>query len=74
MDAHDAQTNVAAKLPMIKPNEFELWRMRIEQNFMVQDYTLWDIIMYGDSFSPSYSDVVLEGKTLRKRIYWTSVK
>jgi hypothetical protein len=67
MDVQDVQTNVAAKLPMIKPNEFELWRMRVEQYFMVQDYALWDIIQYGDSFTLGYSDVLVEGKTVRKR-------
>ena len=67
MDVQDVQTNVAAKLPMIKPNEFELWRMRVEQYFMVQDYALWDIILYGDSFTLGYTDIILEGKTKRKR-------
>ena len=46
------QTSILAKLPMLKQNEYDLWRLRIEQYFMVQDYALWDIIINGDSFKP----------------------
>nr|GEU59085.1 hypothetical protein [Tanacetum cinerariifolium] len=40
---------VAAKLPMLNPNEFELWQMRIEQYFLMTDYALWELILNGDS-------------------------
>jgi hypothetical protein len=53
MDIESIQTNVAAKLPVLKQNEFELWRLRIEQFFQVQDYTLWEIIEDGNSFQPT---------------------
>nr|GEU50199.1 hypothetical protein [Tanacetum cinerariifolium] len=32
----------AAKLPILKPNEFDLWKMRIKQYFLVTDYSLWE--------------------------------
>nr|GEV69224.1 putative ribonuclease H-like domain-containing protein [Tanacetum cinerariifolium] len=32
----------AAKLPILDPNEFDLWKMRIEQYFLMTDYSLWE--------------------------------
>nr|GEX39143.1 putative ribonuclease H-like domain-containing protein [Tanacetum cinerariifolium] len=32
----------AAKLPLLNPNEFNLWKMRIEQYFLMTDYSLWE--------------------------------
>ncbi|GJU73614.1 hypothetical protein Tco_1265019 [Tanacetum coccineum] len=32
--------------------EYDMWRLRIEQYFQVQDYALWDIIKNGNSFKP----------------------
>nr|GFB30394.1 hypothetical protein [Tanacetum cinerariifolium] len=29
----------AAKLPILNPNEFDLWKMRIEQYFLMTDYS-----------------------------------
>nr|GEW21610.1 hypothetical protein [Tanacetum cinerariifolium]GEW21953.1 hypothetical protein [Tanacetum cinerariifolium] len=43
----------AAKLPILNPNEFDLWKMRIEQYFLMIDYSLWKVIMNGDSPSPT---------------------
>nr|GEY93423.1 hypothetical protein [Tanacetum cinerariifolium] len=31
----------AAKLPILNPNEFDLWKMKIEQYFLMIDYSLW---------------------------------
>ncbi|GJX84201.1 retrovirus-related pol polyprotein from transposon TNT 1-94 [Tanacetum coccineum] len=42
----------AAKLPVLNPNEFELWKMRIEQYFLMTDYALWEVIVNGDSPPP----------------------
>nr|GFC04830.1 ribonuclease H-like domain-containing protein [Tanacetum cinerariifolium] len=39
----------AAKLPILNPNEFDLWKMRIEQYFLMTDYSLWVVILNGDS-------------------------
>ncbi|GKA22935.1 hypothetical protein Tco_0708897 [Tanacetum coccineum] len=39
----------AAKLLVLNPNEFELWKMRIKQYFLMTDYALWEVILNGDS-------------------------
>ncbi|GJT11901.1 hypothetical protein Tco_0858943 [Tanacetum coccineum] len=38
---------VASKVPMLKPGEFELWRMMIEQYIQMIDYALWEVIENG---------------------------
>nr|GEW05810.1 hypothetical protein [Tanacetum cinerariifolium] len=43
----------AAKLPILNPNEFDLWKMRIEQYFLMTDYSLWEVISNGDSPVPT---------------------
>nr|GEZ86718.1 hypothetical protein [Tanacetum cinerariifolium] len=47
-----------AKLPILNPNEFDLWKMRIEQYFLMTDYSPWDVIINGDSPAPT---VVIDG-------------
>nr|GEU87868.1 hypothetical protein [Tanacetum cinerariifolium] len=42
----------AAKLPILNPNEFDLWKMRIEQYFLMTDYSFWEVILNGDSPPP----------------------
>ena len=66
MDVESIQTNVAAKLPMFKQNEFEMWRLRIEQYFQVQDYALWEIIEDGDSFKSTTTTSTIDGKEVTK--------
>nr|GEV59834.1 hypothetical protein [Tanacetum cinerariifolium] len=39
----------ASKVPMLKPGEFEPWRMRIEKYIQMMDYALWDVIENGNS-------------------------
>nr|GFA11765.1 hypothetical protein [Tanacetum cinerariifolium] len=48
----------AAKLPILNLNEFDLWKMRIEQYFLMIDYSLWEVIINGDSPVPI---VIIEG-------------
>nr|GEW08646.1 ribonuclease H-like domain-containing protein [Tanacetum cinerariifolium] len=48
----------AAKLPILNPNEFDSWKMRIKQYFLMTDYSLWEVIINGDSPAPT---VVIEG-------------
>nr|GEV76328.1 hypothetical protein [Tanacetum cinerariifolium] len=43
----------AARLPIFNPNEFDLWEMRIEQYFLMTDYSLWEVILNGDSPIPT---------------------
>nr|GEU46087.1 DUF4219 domain-containing protein/UBN2 domain-containing protein [Tanacetum cinerariifolium] len=53
--AHMKRRNVvsATKLPILNPNEFDLWKMRIEHYFLMTDYSLWEVILNGDSPVPT---------------------
>nr|GEU65684.1 hypothetical protein [Tanacetum cinerariifolium] len=53
MDSLSPQVVSAAKLPILNPNEFDLWKIRIEQYFLMTDYSLWEVILNGDSPIPS---------------------
>nr|GEZ09858.1 hypothetical protein [Tanacetum cinerariifolium] len=53
MESLSPQVVSAAKLPILNPNEFELWKMRIKQNFCMTDYSLWEVILNGDSLAPT---------------------
>nr|GEV96890.1 ribonuclease H-like domain-containing protein [Tanacetum cinerariifolium] len=35
---------------MLRHGDYEIWRLRIEQYFQVQDYDLWDVIENGNTF------------------------
>nr|GEX41622.1 ribonuclease H-like domain-containing protein [Tanacetum cinerariifolium] len=48
MDSQIAPVVSSAKLPILNPNEFDLWKMRIEQYFLMTDYSLWEVIINGD--------------------------
>nr|GEU57847.1 hypothetical protein [Tanacetum cinerariifolium] len=41
------------ELPILNPNEFDLWKMRIEQYFLMTDYSLLEAILNGDSPAPT---------------------
>nr|GEU63139.1 putative ribonuclease H-like domain-containing protein [Tanacetum cinerariifolium] len=58
------QVVAAAKLPILNPNEFDLWKMRIEQYFLMPDYSLWEVILNGDSPTPTR---VVDGQRLAKK-------
>ncbi|GJY17544.1 ribonuclease H-like domain-containing protein [Tanacetum coccineum] len=49
MDSESAHMVAASKVPMLKPGEFELWRMRIEQYIQMIDYALWVVIENGNT-------------------------
>nr|GEX36423.1 hypothetical protein [Tanacetum cinerariifolium] len=53
MDSLSPQVVSAAKLPILNPNELDLWKMRIEQYFLMTDYSLWEVILNGDSPVPT---------------------
>nr|GEU45923.1 hypothetical protein [Tanacetum cinerariifolium] len=53
MDSLSPQVVSAAKLPILNPNVFDLWKMRIEQYFLMTDYSLWEVILNGDSPAPT---------------------
>nr|GEY32153.1 ribonuclease H-like domain-containing protein [Tanacetum cinerariifolium] len=48
-----SQVVSATKLPVLNPNEFDLWKIRIEQYFLMTDYSLWEVILNGDSPVPT---------------------
>ncbi|GKD11939.1 ribonuclease H-like domain-containing protein [Tanacetum coccineum] len=50
MDLETAQTTTTAKFPILKQGEYDMWKLRIDQYFQVQDYALWDVIKNGNSF------------------------
>ncbi|GJS91177.1 hypothetical protein Tco_0773813 [Tanacetum coccineum] len=55
MDLETNQNNVVAKLPLLKQGNYEMWKIRIEQFFQIQDYALWEVIENGNSFKPTTS-------------------
>ncbi|GJW90727.1 putative ribonuclease H-like domain-containing protein [Tanacetum coccineum] len=58
MDQDSAHMVAASKVPMLKPGEFELWRIRIEQYIQMIDYALWKVIENGATFPKT---AVVEG-------------
>nr|GEX64857.1 putative ribonuclease H-like domain-containing protein [Tanacetum cinerariifolium] len=53
MDSLSPQVVSTAKLPILNRNEFDLWKIRIEQYFLMNDYSLWEVILNGDSLVPT---------------------
>ncbi|GJV71362.1 ribonuclease H-like domain-containing protein [Tanacetum coccineum] len=49
MDQDSVHMVVASKVPMLKPGEYELWRMRMEQYIQMVDYALWEVIENGNT-------------------------
>nr|GEU35887.1 hypothetical protein [Tanacetum cinerariifolium] len=45
MESLSPQVVSTAKLSILNPNEFDLWKMRIEQYFLMTDYSLWEVIL-----------------------------
>nr|GEZ31677.1 hypothetical protein [Tanacetum cinerariifolium] len=58
MDSLSTSVVSATKLPILNLNEFDLWKIRIEQYFLMTDYSLWEVIINGDSPTPT---VVIDG-------------
>ncbi|GJW87813.1 ribonuclease H-like domain-containing protein [Tanacetum coccineum] len=63
MDLETAQTNTTANLPLLKQGEYDMWKLRIEQYFQIQDYALWDVIENGNSFKPAAQTTNAEGSS-----------
>ncbi|GJT66389.1 hypothetical protein Tco_1017869 [Tanacetum coccineum] len=49
MDQDSVHMVAASKVPILKPGEYELWRMRIEQYIQMVDYSLWEVIENGNA-------------------------
>ncbi|GJX99205.1 hypothetical protein Tco_0356224 [Tanacetum coccineum] len=45
MEAKTTSTTLTARLPILDPREYDLWLMRIEQYFLMTDYSLWEVIL-----------------------------
>nr|GEY46744.1 hypothetical protein [Tanacetum cinerariifolium] len=45
--------NSSLALPILNPNEFDLWKMRLEKYFLMTNYSLWEVILNGDSPAPT---------------------
>ncbi|GKF75202.1 hypothetical protein Tco_0224646, partial [Tanacetum coccineum] len=60
MDQDSTHMVATSKVPMLKPGEFELWRIRIEQYIQMIDYALWEVIENGATFPKTQ---VVEGIT-----------
>nr|GEV59716.1 putative ribonuclease H-like domain-containing protein [Tanacetum cinerariifolium] len=48
MEAETTATTLTAKLPIPKTGEYDLWLMRIEQYFLMTDYSLREVIKNGN--------------------------
>ncbi|GJR32392.1 hypothetical protein Tco_1108624 [Tanacetum coccineum] len=62
MDQDSAHMVIASKVAMLKPCEYELWRMRIEHYIQMIDYSLWEIKENGNA--PPITKVVKGVKTI----------
>nr|GEW54045.1 hypothetical protein [Tanacetum cinerariifolium] len=68
MELETKQTSFTAKLPMLKQGDYEMWRLKIEQYFQVQDYALWDVIESGNSFMPITQTTTTKGGAITTTI------
>ncbi|GJX89458.1 hypothetical protein Tco_0341472 [Tanacetum coccineum] len=48
MEAGTTSTTLTARLPILNPGEYDLWLMRIEQYFLMTDYSIWEVILNGN--------------------------
>ncbi|GJZ10357.1 hypothetical protein Tco_0545116 [Tanacetum coccineum] len=49
MDQDSAHIVAASIVPMLKPGEYGLWRMRMEQYIQMINYSLWEVIENGNA-------------------------
>ncbi|GJX38110.1 ribonuclease H-like domain-containing protein [Tanacetum coccineum] len=62
MDQDTTHMVAASKVHMLKPGEYELWRMRLEQYIQMIDYSLWEVIENGNA--PPITKVVKGVETI----------
>ncbi|KAJ9538017.1 hypothetical protein OSB04_030750 [Centaurea solstitialis] len=41
------ESMMVSKVPMLKPSEFDMWKIRIKQYMLLTDYAMWDIVENG---------------------------
>ncbi|KAJ9567763.1 hypothetical protein OSB04_003729 [Centaurea solstitialis] len=51
------ETVLVSKVPMLKPNEFDMWKIRIRQYMLLTDYGMWEVVENG----PGTDDGAVEG-------------
>ncbi|GKA85259.1 hypothetical protein Tco_0806913 [Tanacetum coccineum] len=49
MDQDSIHMVAALKVPMLKPGEYKLWRMRMEEYIQMIDYSLWEVKENGNA-------------------------
>ncbi|GKC88949.1 hypothetical protein Tco_1149598 [Tanacetum coccineum] len=49
MDQDSTHMVAVSKVPMLKPGEYEIWRMRMEQYIQMINYSLWEVIENGNA-------------------------
>ncbi|GKB63212.1 ribonuclease H-like domain-containing protein [Tanacetum coccineum] len=49
MEAGTTTTNLTARLSILNPGDYDLWLMRIEQYFLMTDYSLWEVVKNGNN-------------------------
>ncbi|GJZ26155.1 hypothetical protein Tco_0570408 [Tanacetum coccineum] len=48
MEAGTTTTTLTARLSILNPGDYDIWLMRIEQYFLMTDYSLWEVIKNGN--------------------------
>ncbi|GJY34420.1 ribonuclease H-like domain-containing protein [Tanacetum coccineum] len=48
MEAGTTTTTLTARLHVLNPGDYDLWLMRIDQYFLMTDYSLWEVIKNGN--------------------------
>ncbi|GJY47830.1 hypothetical protein Tco_0437786 [Tanacetum coccineum] len=48
MEAGTTTTTLTARFPILNLGDYDLWLMRIEQYFLMTDYSLWEVIKNGN--------------------------
>ncbi|KAJ9567533.1 hypothetical protein OSB04_003499 [Centaurea solstitialis] len=41
------ETVLVSKVPMLKPNEFDMWKIRIRQYMLLTDFGMWEVVENG---------------------------
>ncbi|GJZ35288.1 hypothetical protein Tco_0581105 [Tanacetum coccineum] len=72
MDQDSVHMVLASKVPMLKPGDYELWRMRMEQYIQMVDYSLWEVIENGNA--PPVTKVVEGVETVIAPTTFNSIK
>nr|GFB28050.1 hypothetical protein [Tanacetum cinerariifolium] len=52
-----ATTTMTVKPPILNPGEYDLWLMRIEQYFLMSDYSLWEAELETISLDDLYNNL-----------------